>query len=196
MALGFKLSLQSPCFLSWSTCLPSRASSVSIQPNLSSSSSVKILLSFWDCRDSLPAFVACTIAWIEPGLSVASMVAMEALDPRGPCPWEEPRKVQWSLWPAEPRSSPAQWGDIPGARAAETLLHSPHPRPHLLVSHLQFRRLLSFPRGFFLSQIRNYTGQARISTGQDQLVMNLLGMGQWTGTLILYDIFIINTTLQ
>ena len=46
------------------------------------------------------------------------------LDPRVPRPWEEPRKVQWSLWPAEPWNSPALWGDIPGARAAETLLHS------------------------------------------------------------------------
>ena len=65
-----------------------------------------------------------------------------------------------------------------------------HPRPHLPVSCLQFRRLLSFPRGFFLIQIRN---QGKVNTGQDQPVMNLLGMGQWTGTLTLYDIFIINT---
>lgn len=155
MALGFKLSLQSPCFLSWSTCLPARASPISVRPNLSSSSSVKILLSFWDCRDSL-SFCLCSpyhsLDWAWSVCSLHGAISHIPLDPRVPRPWEEPRKVQWSLWAAEPRNSPALWGDIPRVRAAETLLHSVPSKTSLpsVLSSIQkapllLKRLLSDP---------------------------------------------------
>lgn len=157
MALGFKLRLQSPCFLSWSTCLPALASPISVRPNLSSSSSVKILLSFWDCRDSLPAFVARITVWIEPGLSVASMVSslIFLLTPGYPAHGRSSEKCSGLYGPQSPGILQPCEETYPVLGQQRPCCTLSHPRPHFPVSHLQFRRLLSFLRGFFLIQIRN-----------------------------------------
>lgn len=74
--------------------------------------------------------------------------------------------------------------DSPGLRGGTEVLGQ--QRPRLLVSSAGL-----LPRDAFQLHIT----RGKVATCCDQRDMNSLGMGQWTGTLILCDIFIINITL-